>query len=101
MFFYERRANRRINSDCVRLDAQSWLMSASITTALLLAFGIAWSLGSTRFAPFTVYADPVVLGCSPSAWCSCRSASCAPRSARSAALAHHRFHGRPALALAA
>jgi cation diffusion facilitator family transporter len=61
MFFYERRANGRINSDFVRLDAQSWLMSASITTALLVAFGIAWSLGSTRFAPFTVYADPVVL----------------------------------------
>ncbi len=28
MFFYERRLNRRIGSDFVRLDAQSWLMSA-------------------------------------------------------------------------
>lgn len=61
MYFYARRANRRIDSDFVRLDAQSWLMSATITTALLVAFGIAWSLGGTRFAPFTVYADPVVL----------------------------------------
>ena len=29
MFFYERRLNRRIGSDFVRLDAQSWLMSAA------------------------------------------------------------------------
>lgn len=61
MFFYVQRANRRLNSDFVRLDAQSWLMSATITTALLVAFGIAWSLGGTRFAPLAVFADPVVL----------------------------------------
>ena len=61
MFLYERRANRRIDSDFVRLDAQSWLMSASITSALLVAFGVAWSLGGTRYASLTVYADPVVL----------------------------------------
>ncbi len=61
MFFYERAANRRIGSDFVRLDAQSWLMSAAITSALLAAFGIAWALEGTRFAPWTPYADPVVL----------------------------------------
>jgi cation diffusion facilitator family transporter len=61
MFFYERVANRRIGSDFVRLDAQSWLMSAAITSALLVAFGIAWALEGTRFAPWTPYADPVVL----------------------------------------
>jgi cation diffusion facilitator family transporter len=61
MFFYEVRANRRIRSDFVRLDAQSWLMSAAITSALLVAFGIAWSLGDTEWAPLTPYADPVVL----------------------------------------
>jgi cation diffusion facilitator family transporter len=61
MFFYERHSNRRIGSDFVRLDAQSWLMSASITSALLVAFAIAWSMIGTRFAPYTPYADPLVL----------------------------------------
>ncbi len=61
MFFYERRLNRRIGSDFVRLDAQSWLMSASITSALLVAFVIAWAMKETRYAALTPYADPVVL----------------------------------------
>src|SRR5690348_9018166 len=38
MFFYQRAANRRIASDFVHLDAQSWLMSALITSALGVAF---------------------------------------------------------------
>jgi predicted Co/Zn/Cd cation transporter (cation efflux family) len=45
----------------VRLDAQSWLMSAAITSALLVAFAIAWSLSDTRLGYLTPYADPVVL----------------------------------------
>jgi len=39
MFFYEQRRNRSIGSDFVRLDAQSWLMSATITSALLVPSG--------------------------------------------------------------
>ena len=50
-----------IGSDFVRLDAQSWLMSAAITSALLVAFAIAWSLKGTRFGDLTPYADPIVL----------------------------------------
>src|SRR5437016_6993661 len=61
MFFYEYRANRRIASDFVRLDAQSWLMSAAITSALLVAFAIAWSFGGTSYGYLTSYADPLVL----------------------------------------
>jgi predicted Co/Zn/Cd cation transporter (cation efflux family) len=61
MFFYELRANRRIGSDFIRLDTQSWLMSAAITSALLVAFAIAWSLGDTPYGHLTPYADPVVL----------------------------------------
>jgi predicted Co/Zn/Cd cation transporter (cation efflux family) len=61
MFFYERRLNRRIGSDFVRLDAQSWLMSASITSALLVAFVIASAMKETRYASLTPYADPLVL----------------------------------------
>jgi cation diffusion facilitator family transporter len=61
MYFYERHRNRRIGSDFLRLDIQSWLMSAAITSALLIAFAIAWAMTGTRFAPLTPYADPVVL----------------------------------------
>ena len=61
MFFYERHLNRRIASDFVRLDAQSWLMSASITSALLVAFAAAIAMQGTRFEALTPYADPVVL----------------------------------------
>ncbi len=58
---YEFRANRRIASDFVRLDAQSWLMSACVTSALLVAFAVAWSLIGTPLDRYTPYADPVVL----------------------------------------
>ncbi len=51
----------RIASDFVKLDAQSWLMSAAIASALLAAFAIAWSLRDTPYAYLTAYADPVVL----------------------------------------
>lgn len=61
MCLYERTANRRIGSDFVRLDAQSWLMSAAITSALLAAFTIAWLLEGTAWAHLTPYADPLVL----------------------------------------
>ena len=61
MYAYEFRSNRRIGSDFVRLDTQSWLMSAAVTSALLVAFGIASSLHRTAFGYLTSYADPVVL----------------------------------------
>jgi predicted Co/Zn/Cd cation transporter (cation efflux family) len=61
MFFYARHRNRTIGSDFIRLDAQSWLMSAAITSALLLAFVIAWCLDGTPYAHLTRYADPLVL----------------------------------------
>lgn len=61
MFVYERRLNRKIGSDFVRLDAQSWLMTGSITSALLVAFAIAGSLKGTPYDRFAPYADPAVL----------------------------------------
>jgi cation diffusion facilitator family transporter len=61
MFFYARHRNRQIGSDFVRLDVQSWLMSAAITSALLLAFAVAWGLEGTRYAHLTPYADPLIL----------------------------------------
>jgi cation diffusion facilitator family transporter len=61
MYFYERRTNRAANSQFLHLDAQGWLMSALATAALLVAFLIAWALGSTRYADLAPYADPAVL----------------------------------------
>ena len=61
MFFYEQRRNRSIGSDFVRLDAQSWLMSATITSALLVAFGAAIAVQGTQWERLTPYVDPVVL----------------------------------------
>jgi cation diffusion facilitator family transporter len=61
MFFYEQRRNRSIGSDFVRLDAQSWLMSATITSALLVAFGAAIAVRGTQWERLTPYVDPIVL----------------------------------------
>jgi len=61
MFFYERHRNRQINSDFIRLDAQSWLMSGLITSALLVAFVAAELMKGTPLAYLRPYADPTVL----------------------------------------
>lgn len=61
MYFYEHRINRRIGSDFVRLDAQSWLMSALVTTSLLVAFALGAAAEGSQFQPLTPYVDPVVL----------------------------------------
>ncbi|KAA1002411.1 cation efflux family transporter [Paraburkholderia panacisoli] len=61
MFFRQRRLNRSIESELVGLDTKSWLMSACISSALLLAFSIAWILEGTRYRHLTPYFDPGVL----------------------------------------
>lgn len=61
MFFLERRRNRKLKSEFIRIDTQSWLMSGLITLALLVAFVVALALEGTRFAAYTPYVDPVVL----------------------------------------
>jgi cation diffusion facilitator family transporter len=61
MYGYERRTNRAARSQFLHLDAQGWLMSALATAALVVAFGFAWVLGSTRYAHLTPYVDPAVL----------------------------------------
>lgn len=61
MFFYERHSNHRIRSQFIRLDMQGWLMSASIGTGLLLAFGAAILAKGTQWEHLTPYADPAVL----------------------------------------
>ena len=57
----EARANGKIRSDFVRLDVQGWVMSACITSALLLAFIVGDALQGTRWQWLTPYIDPAVL----------------------------------------
>jgi cation diffusion facilitator family transporter len=61
MYGYERRTNRAARSQFLHLDAQAWLMSALASAALVVAFSIAWVLGSTRYANLAPFVDPAVL----------------------------------------
>lgn len=57
----EMRANRRIRSDFIALDARAWVMSASITMALLVAFVIGYAIDGTAHGWMAPYIDPAVL----------------------------------------
>lgn len=57
----EQRANRRIGSDFLRLDIKSWLMSAGITAALLIAFCLGYMVQGTGWEWISPYIDPAVL----------------------------------------
>ncbi|MGM0703614.1 MAG: cation diffusion facilitator family transporter [Pseudomonadota bacterium] len=61
MYAYEKRINRRVDSEFLHIDTQSWLMAALITSALLLAFAIALILETTRWAHLTRYVDSLLL----------------------------------------
>ncbi|HDS1736387.1 cation transporter [Pseudomonas sp. BP8] len=58
----EARANRTLNSDFVRMDVKGWVMSASITAALLIAFCVGLAIQGTRWEWISPYIDPAVLG---------------------------------------
>lgn len=57
----EARANRRINSEFVRLDIKGWIMSTGITGALLIAFLIGFAVQGTQWQWISPYIDPAVL----------------------------------------
>lgn len=61
MYLYVRQKNSRLKSEFLRLDTQSWLISASISTSLLVAFGIATIMQHTRYHHLTPYVDPLIL----------------------------------------
>lgn len=61
MTFYQRRINRRADSEFVRIDMQGWLMAALITSALLIAFLIAIALQGTALEHWNRYIDSVLL----------------------------------------
>ncbi|MBO9716356.1 MAG: cation transporter [Pseudoxanthomonas sp.] len=61
MAWYGYRANRRLRSDLVAMDARGWLMSAAITAALLVAFSIGLMIQGTALEWMSPYVDPAVL----------------------------------------
>jgi predicted Co/Zn/Cd cation transporter (cation efflux family) len=61
MFAYERSVNRSVDSELLKLDTQSWLMTALISAALLVAFGFAWMIEGTRLDYLAPYVDPGIL----------------------------------------
>src|SRR5690606_13766576 len=54
-------ANRKIRSDFLALDAQSWLMSAGITVAYLIAFGFGVVARGSEHEWLVPYIDPAAL----------------------------------------
>ena len=57
----EARANRKIKSDFLRMDVKGWIMAASITSALLIAFCIGYAVQGTALQWISPYIDPAVL----------------------------------------
>lgn len=55
------RANRTLQSDFVALDAKAWMMSAGLTSALLVAFVIGYFIQGTAHEWLSPYIDPVAL----------------------------------------
>lgn len=61
MAIYGHRANRTIQSDFIALDAKAWVMSASLTAALFMAFVFGYLVQGTGLEWTSPYVDPVVL----------------------------------------
>jgi predicted Co/Zn/Cd cation transporter (cation efflux family) len=61
MAWRQKRRNPSLGSAFVALDAKGWLISGSITTALLVGFAVGSALEGTRHAWMQPYVDPVVL----------------------------------------
>lgn len=61
IFLKQHRLNKRVKSELIALDTKSWLMSACISSALLVAFLLSWSMEGTRYEHLIVYTDPSVL----------------------------------------
>lgn len=55
-------ANRNIRSEFLALDAKSWMMSACVTVAYLIAFGFGMVAQGSELEWLTPYIDPVALG---------------------------------------
>jgi len=61
MALFVRRANRRIGSAFLELDAKAWMISAAMTGALFVAFAFGWAIQGTSWQSVSPYIDPAVL----------------------------------------
>jgi cation diffusion facilitator family transporter len=61
MTLYLARQAKRLQSPMLRIDSRSWLVSASLSLALLAGFGIALGLQGTRFERWVPYLDAIAL----------------------------------------
>ena len=61
LYFKQLRLNKKVKSELIALDTKSWLMSACISSALLMAFSLSWLMEGTRYEYLNVYTDPFVL----------------------------------------
>jgi predicted Co/Zn/Cd cation transporter (cation efflux family) len=61
MAWRQRHRNRTLGSAFVALDAKGWMISGSITAALLAGFAVGMALEGTAWAWMRPYVDPAVL----------------------------------------
>jgi len=61
LYAYQGHANRRLNSELIRIDRKSFLMSACITVALFLGFALAAFAERLGWGCLRPYADSLVL----------------------------------------
>lgn len=61
MAWFEHRANKQLNSEFVRLDVKGWIVSASISAALLIAFSVGYAVQDTQWEWMSPYIDPAIL----------------------------------------
>ncbi|WP_049870541.1 cation transporter [Pseudomonas cremoricolorata] len=61
MALYAYKAKRTLRSDFIALDVKTWILSSSISAALLVAFALGLLLEQTRWAWLLPYLDPAVL----------------------------------------
>ena len=61
MTLYLARQARRLQSPMLKIDSRSWLVSACLSLALLIGFGLALGLRGTRFERWIPYLDTAAL----------------------------------------
>lgn len=58
---FGKRANQELKSNFIALDAKAWLMSGSLSGALLVAFIFGYAIRGTKLDWMSPYVDPVTL----------------------------------------
>lgn len=61
LYFYERQANRRLASEFIAIDMNSFLMSGFISLGLFVGFGAARLLAAMGYPQWEPYADSLIL----------------------------------------